>query len=208
MKNSRPTSDGHVVPCTSWGLVHAQIHKGGEGGLARRFNQTSGLILVEQKEGLGTRDGGSIRLQRNQVSHLELQRPGGAAHREGGAAKWKEESAGQSEMQAERHQVGMLLLQLPLQSLRLTLFLQLLALSSTLLLLLLDAFLPVVQQLPLVLLGVPALSGQLRLLPLVSLRALLVLLLQALEVPAQRGLTGHVEDRTEDQDGTTNEGED
>jgi len=49
MKNSRLTSDGHVIPCTFWGLVHAQIHKGGEGGLARCFNQTSGMILVEQK---------------------------------------------------------------------------------------------------------------------------------------------------------------
>ena len=32
------TSDRHVIPCTSWWMVHAQIHKGGEGGLARGFN--------------------------------------------------------------------------------------------------------------------------------------------------------------------------
>lgn len=71
--------------------------------------------------------------------------------------------------------------------------------AAALFLLLLDAFLPIVQQLPLVFLGVSALSGQLSLLPLVSLRALLVLLLQALEVPPQGGLAGHVEDRTDDE---------
>jgi len=59
-----------------------------------------------------------------------------------------------------------------------------------------------------VFLRVPTLSSQLGLLPLVSLRALLVLLLQALEVPPQGGLTGHVEDGTDDQDETRNEGED
>lgn len=49
--------------------------------------------------------------------------------------------------------------------------------SATLLLLFLDAFLSVMQQLPLVFLRVPALSCQLGLLPLVSLGALFVLLL-------------------------------
>lgn len=71
--------------------------------------------------------------------------------------------------------------------------------SATLFLLFFDAFLSVMQQLPLVLLGVPALSCQLGLLPLVSLRALFVLLLQTLEVPPQGGLTRHIEDWTEDQ---------
>lgn len=66
--------------------------------------------------------------------------------------------------------------------------------SATLFLLFFDAFLSVMQQLPLVLLGVPALSCQLGLLPLVSLRALFVLLLQTLEVPPQGGLTRHIED--------------
>lgn len=46
---------------------------GGEGG-----HGLSGLVT----ERLGARDRGSIRLQRNQVSHLELQRTGAAAHQE------------------------------------------------------------------------------------------------------------------------------
>ncbi len=71
--------------------------------------------------------------------------------------------------------------------------------SATLFLLLFDAFLSVMQQLPLVFLRVPALSSQLGLLPLVSLRALFVLLLQTLEVPPQGGFTRHIEDWTDDQ---------
>lgn len=66
--------------------------------------------------------------------------------------------------------------------------------STTLFLLLFNAFLSVMQQLPLVFLGVPTLSSQLGLLPLVSLRALFVLLLQTLEVPPQGGLTRYIED--------------
>lgn len=73
--------------------------------------------------------------------------------------------------------------------------------STTLFLLLFNAFLSVMQQLPLVFLGVPTLSSQLGLLPLVSLRALFVLLLQTLEVPPQGGLTRYIED-------WTNEGKD
>lgn len=49
--------------------------------------------------------------------------------------------------------------------------------SAALLLLLLDAFLSIVQKLPLVFLRVAALSGQLGLLPPVSLGALFILLL-------------------------------
>lgn len=73
--------------------------------------------------------------------------------------------------------------------------------TTTLFLLLFNAFLSVMQQLPLVFLGVPTLSSQLGLLPLVSLRALFVLLLQTLEVPPQGGLTRYIED-------WTNEGKD
>ncbi len=69
---------------------------GGEGG-----HGLSGLVT----EGLGARDRGSIRLQWNQVSHLELQRTGAAAaaaaHREGGAAERKKECTRQSEKQAK-----------------------------------------------------------------------------------------------------------
>ncbi len=67
---------------------------GGEGG-----HGLSGLVA----EGLGARDRGSVRLQWDKVSHLELQRTGAtaAAHREGGAAEQKEEDARQPERQAE-----------------------------------------------------------------------------------------------------------
>lgn len=65
---------------------------GGEGG-----HGLSWLVT----EGLGARDRGSIRLQWNQVSHLELQRTGAAAHQDGGAAEQKEEHTRQSEKQAE-----------------------------------------------------------------------------------------------------------
>lgn len=71
--------------------------------------------------------------------------------------------------------------------------------SAALFLLLFNAFLSVVQELPLVLLRVSALSSQLCLLPLVSLRSLFVLLLQTLEVPPQGGLTRHIEDWTDGQ---------
>lgn len=64
---------------------------GGEGG-----HGLSGLVT----EGLGARDRGSVRLQWNQVSHLELQRTA-AAHQEGGAAEQKEEGARQLEEQAK-----------------------------------------------------------------------------------------------------------
>lgn len=72
---------------------------GGKGGIlgGECGHGLSGLVT----EGLGTRDRGSIRLQWNQVSHLELRRKGAAAaHQEGGAAKWKEESTRRSEKQA------------------------------------------------------------------------------------------------------------
>lgn len=42
------TTDRYVIACTSWWLVHPQIHKGSERGFARCLNQTSGLILGEQ----------------------------------------------------------------------------------------------------------------------------------------------------------------
>lgn len=54
---------------------------GGEGG-----HGLSGLVT----EGLGARDRGSIRLQWNQVSHLELQRTEAAVHKEGGAVERRE----------------------------------------------------------------------------------------------------------------------
>lgn len=60
---------------------------GGEGGIlgGEGGHCLSGLVT----EGLGARDRGSIRLQRNQVSHLELQRTGAAAHQEARAVKCK-----------------------------------------------------------------------------------------------------------------------
>lgn len=64
--------------------------RGGKGGIlgGECRHGLSGLVT----EGLGTRDRGSIRLQWNQVSHLELQRTGAAAaNQEGGAAERKEE---------------------------------------------------------------------------------------------------------------------
>lgn len=75
---------------------------GGKGGIlgGECGHGLSGLVT----EGLGARDRGSIRLQWDQVSHLELQRTGGAAaaaHQEGGAAERKEECTRQSEKQAE-----------------------------------------------------------------------------------------------------------
>lgn len=70
--------------------------------------------------------------------------------------------------------------------------------STTLFLLLFNAFLSVMQQLPLVFLGVPTLSSQLGLLPFVSLRALFVLLLETLEVPPQGWLTRYIEDWTDE----------
>lgn len=65
---------------------------------------------------------------------------------------------------------------------------------SPLLLLLLDTFLAVMEELALVLLGVTALRCQLGLLPLQRLRALLILLLQPQEVPPQSRLARHVQD--------------
>lgn len=65
---------------------------GGEGG-----HGLSRLVT----EGLGARDRGSIRLQWNQVSHLELQRIGAAVRREGGGAERKVESMRHEEKWAE-----------------------------------------------------------------------------------------------------------
>lgn len=73
---------------------------GGKGGVlgGEGRHGLSGLVT----EGLGARDRGSIRLQWNQVSHLELHRTGAAAaHRGGGAAERKEECTRQSEKQAK-----------------------------------------------------------------------------------------------------------
>lgn len=69
---------------------------------------------------------------------------------------------------------------------------------SPLLLLLLNAFLAVMEELPLVLLGVAALCCQLGLLPLQCLRALLILLLKPQEVTPQRRLARHIQDRAEE----------
>lgn len=64
---------------------------GGEGG-----HVLSGLVT----EGLRARDRGSVRLQRNQVSHLELQRsrstPGGKRSRVGGRVHKTVGEVGQS----------------------------------------------------------------------------------------------------------------
>lgn len=74
---------------------------GGEGGIlgGEGGHGLSGLIT----ERLGARDRGSIRLQWNQVSHLELQRTdregggggGGAAEQEEGGARQSEKQAGE-----------------------------------------------------------------------------------------------------------------
>lgn len=53
-RSLRPTTDGHVVPRHSGGVIHAQIHEGGERGFSGRFDQTSGLILEEQREKVTT----------------------------------------------------------------------------------------------------------------------------------------------------------
>lgn len=63
-----------------------------------------------------------------------------------------------------------------------------------LLLLLLDPFLPLRQQLPFILLLLPELLLLQELLSPKGLRALLVLLLQSQEIPAKGGLAGHVDD--------------
>lgn len=63
-----------------------------------------------------------------------------------------------------------------------------------LLLLLLDALLPLRQQLPLILLLLPELLLLQELLPPQGLGALLVLLLEPQEVPAQRRLPRHIDD--------------
>lgn len=68
--------------------------------------------------------------------------------------------------------------------------------STTLLLLLFNSFLSIVQKLPFVFLRVSTLSSKLGLLPLVGLGALFVLLLETLKVPSQGGLSRHIEDWT------------